>query len=325
MGRVLLQTLVSLLVSAALGWAQTGTGNIQGTVKDATGAILPGATVTLTHTQTSRQYTTTNTEVGFYLFPSVQMGTYQITVEAPGMETWKGELTLQVGQTAEVNPVLKVGATATEVTVAGDVTPLVTTTNPTLANVVERARIDQLPVNGRFIQNLLYMTTPGFEAGANLPRLFGLRFAVEMLQDGAVLMNRQWQSIPLRPPGLDTIEEFRAETSNSSAKMNRPGTVILTTRAGTNEIHGSIFETHRNSGIGVARARQDFYVKPPHLVRNEFGASLGGPVYLPKLYNGKNRTFFFFAYEGFRLRTAFDEIRQHADGRDAAGRFQRLD
>ena len=166
MERVLLQTLVSLLVSAALGWAQTGTGNIQGIVKDATGAILPGATVTLTHVQTSRQYTTPTTEVGFYLFPSVQLGTYQIAVEAPGMETWKAELTLQVGQTAEVNPVLRVGATATEVTVAGDVTPLVTTANPTLSSVVERARIDQLPLNGRFIQDLLYMTTPGFESGA---------------------------------------------------------------------------------------------------------------------------------------------------------------
>ena len=111
MERVLLQTLVSLLVSAALGWAQTGTGNIQGIVKDATGAVLPGATVTLTHVQTSRQYTTPTTEVGFYLFPSVQLGTYQIAVEAPGMETWKAELTLQVSQTAEINPELRVGAT----------------------------------------------------------------------------------------------------------------------------------------------------------------------------------------------------------------------
>jgi hypothetical protein len=231
------------------------------------------------------------------------MGPYEITVEVPGMETWKGELTLQVGQSAEVNPVLKVGATATEITVAGDVTPLVNTTGPTLANVVERARIEQLPLNGRRIQDLLYMTTPGFES-ASVPRVFGLRYAVEMLQDGAVLENRQWQEIPARPPGLDSIEEFRAETSNSSAKVNRPGTVILTTRAGTNEFHGSVFETARNSAIGVARARQDYYVKPPHLVRNEFGASLGGPILLPRIYSGRNKTFFFVAYEGFRQRQA---------------------
>src|SRR5262249_43034027 len=146
----------SLLVLASLAWTQTGTGHIQGTVRDATGAVLPGARITVTHTQTSRQYTTTSTEVGFYLFPSVQMGQYQIPVEAPGMETWKAELTLQVGQTAEVNPTLKVGATATEVTVAGDVTPLLTTTSPTLSTVVERARIEQLPLNGRFNQDLLY-------------------------------------------------------------------------------------------------------------------------------------------------------------------------
>ena len=304
MGSTLRRMLLSMLVLTVTGWAQTGTGSIQGTVKDASGAVLPGARVEITHTQTSRQYTTTSTELGFYLFPSVQPGQYEIVVHAAGMEIWKGELTLQVGQSAEVNPAIKVAGTATEIQVAGNVTPLVTTNAPTLATVVERERIDQLPINGRQIQNLLYLTTPGFESGSNLPRLFGLRFAVELTQDSAILMNRQWQSIPLRPPGLDTIEEFRSETNNSSAKMNRPGTVILTTRAGTNEVHGSVFETARNSGIGVARAREDFYVKPPQLVRNEFGASLGAPVWLPKIYNGRHKTFFFFAYEGYRLRSS---------------------
>src|SRR5262245_29782697 len=161
-------------VLVPVGWAQTGTGGIQGTVTDASGAAVPGAKVTITHTPTTRQYNTTATEVGFYLFPSVQPGPYQMTVEAPGMETWKGELTLQVGQIAEVSPALKVGGTVTEVTVAGNVTPLVTTTAPTLATVVERARIEQLPINGRLIQNLLYLTTPGFESGS-VPRVFGLR------------------------------------------------------------------------------------------------------------------------------------------------------
>jgi hypothetical protein len=297
-----LKRLSIFLALAISAYAQTGTGKIQGTVKDATGAVLPGAKVSIVQTQTARQFSTTSTELGFYLFPSVQVGPYQITIESSGMETWKGELTLQVGQAAEVNATLKVASTATEVTVAGDVTPLLTTTSPTLANIVERARIEQLPVNGRFIQNLIFMTTPGLESGGGL-RVFGIRHGFELLQDGAVLENRQWQSIPARPPSLDTIEEFRAETSNSSAKMNRPGTVILTTRAGTNQIHGSLFETFRNSGFGVARARQDFFVKPPHLVRNEFGGTIGGPVFLPRIYNGKNRTFFFLAYEGYKLRS----------------------
>ncbi|HWQ54307.1 MAG TPA: TonB-dependent receptor [Bryobacteraceae bacterium] len=291
------------LAGATPAAAQTGTGNLQGVVKDLTGAVVPGANVVATHTPTNREFTTTTNEVGYYLFPSVQIGPYRIDVKAAGMEAWQGTLTLQVGQSAEVNPVLKVGATSTEVTVAGDVTPLITTNSPTLASVVERERIEQLPVNGRFVTTLVYMTTPGLESGS-VPRVYGLRYASEMLQDGAILENREWQSTPARPPGLDTIAEFRAETNNSSAKMNRPGSVILTTRAGTNEFHGSVFETHRNSGFGVARARQDYYVKPPHLVRNEYGVSGGGPVFLPKLYDGRNRTFVFAAYEGYKLRQA---------------------
>jgi hypothetical protein len=282
---------------------QTGAGNIQGVVKDATGAVIPKAAVTATHTATAREYRSETNEVGFYLFPAMQAGAYEIKVESAGMETWKGNLTLVTGQSAGVEVVLKPGATATSVTVAGDVTPLLTTNSATIATVIERERIEQLPLNGRFITNLIYQTTPGVEAGS-VPRVYGLRYATELLQDGAVLENREWQSVPARPPGLDTIAEFRSETNNSSAKLNRPGTFMLTTRSGTNEVHGSVFETARNSGLGVARARQDFYLKPPHLVRNEFGASMGGPVWIPKLYNGRNRTFFFFAYEGYQLRSA---------------------
>lgn len=291
------------LIFSGLAAAQTGTGNIQGTVKDATGAVVPKAKVTAVHTATSREYPNESNEVGFYIFPVMQAGDYTVQVELPGMETWKGQLRLQAGQSAVVDVSLKTGTTVTAVTVAGDVTPLITTTNATISTVIERERIEQLPLNGRFITNLIYLTTPGVESGS-VPRAYGLRYASELLQDGAILENREWQSIPMRTPGLDTIGEFRAETNNSSAKLNRPATFMLTTKSGTNEVHGSMFETARNSGFGVARRREDFYLKPPHLVRNEFGASLGGPVWIPKLYNGRNRTFFFFAYEGFKLRSA---------------------
>jgi hypothetical protein len=297
----MLQALVAAFLAVVAANAQTGTGNIQGTVKDATGAVLATAKVTVTHTATGRELEGQTNEAGLFLLPSLQPGGYRMKVQAAGMQTWEGDLTLMVGQTAVVDPVLRVGATVTEITVAGDVTPLVTTTSPTLGNVVERARIEQLPLNGRFIQTLVVLTTPGLEGASSSPRVFGLRAtSMEFLQDGAVLTNRDTGELSGRPPGIDTVEEFRVETNNSSAKMNRPATTILSTKSGSNELHGAIFETHRNSAIGVARRRQDFYEKPPHLVRNEFGASLGGPVYLPKLYNGRNRTFFFFAYEAFR-------------------------
>src|SRR5205085_9679389 len=102
-------------------------------VKDPTGGIVPGAKVMLVHTATARQYTTQTNGVGFFLFPSVQIGAYEISVEAPGMEMWKAQINLSAGQTAALSPVLKVGSTTTQVEVAGNVTPLVTTTNPTVA------------------------------------------------------------------------------------------------------------------------------------------------------------------------------------------------
>jgi hypothetical protein len=289
------------LLTAALLHGQTGAGNIQGTVKDAAGAVVPNAKVMLVHVQTTRQQDSVTNETGFFLFPSQQPGQYKLTIQAAGMQPWEGELTLQVGQTAVVDPALKVGATVTEITVAGDVTPLVTTSSPTLGNVVERARIEQLPLNGRFFQTLVAATTPGLEGSSSSPRVYGLRAtSMEFLQDGAVLTNRDTGELSGRPPGIDTIEEFRVETNNSSAKMNRPATTIVSTKSGSNQFHGALFETHRNNAFGVARRRQDFYDKAPHLVRNEFGGSVGAPVILPKIYNGRNRTFFFFAYETFR-------------------------
>jgi hypothetical protein len=295
--------LCALLGVAGRGWAQTGMGTIQGTVKDSSGAMVPGAKVTLVQTQTGQQYITTTNGAGAYLFPSRELGPYQLTVEAPGMESWKSDLTLQAGQTAEVDAALKVGATTTQVTVSANVTPLVNTTDGTVATVVEHARIEQLPLNGRNVDTLVYQTTPGVEPeGSKVPSVYGVLYGSDLLQDGALLENRDWQKFPDRLPGLDTIEEFRAETSNSSSKMERPGTIMLITRHGTNQLHGSVFDTNRDSAIGVARARQDYYSKAPHLVRNEFGVSAGGPIDIPKLYNGKNKTFFFFSYEGFRLR-----------------------
>ena len=264
-----------------LGWAQTGTGNIQGTVKDSSGAVIPKANVRLIQTATNRQYTTETNDAGIYLFPALELGPYEITVEFSGMETWKGRLNLLAGQTADVETVLTPGATSTTVNVAGDVAPLVTTTSPTLATVVEKERIEQLPIDGRQITTLLYMTTPGVVSDPNgfMPRVYGLRNASEMLEDGAIMENGEWGGVPYRQPGLDTVAEFRSETNNSSAQMDRPGSFIISTKSGTNELHGAFFETARNSGIGVARARTDFFTKPPHLVRNEFGASADRSLY----------------------------------------------
>ena len=162
------------------------------------------------------------------------------------------------------------------------------------------ARLIRWSIANRF---LVLLSTPGLvggQDGAINPINTGLRDAVELYQDGAVKKNRDVGDWAGRLPGVDSVQELRVETSLSSAQFDRPGSVILSTRSGTNSVHGSLFETNRNSGMGVARRRQDFFAKPPHYVRNEFGGSVGGPVFVPKIYNGKNRTFFFTSYELLR-------------------------
>ncbi|MBI4902654.1 MAG: carboxypeptidase regulatory-like domain-containing protein [Acidobacteria bacterium] len=297
--------ILSLLLAGLSLQAQT-LGKIQGTITDPTGSVVPGAKVSIVHTATAREYSTTSNPAGFYLFPAVQNGQWSITISSAGMEAFRGAFLLETGQTAVVDAGLKVGATSTEVTVSGDVVPLVTTTSATLAQVTDRARIEQLPISGRMFQTLVAQTTPGIDGESFVPRVWGIRWGVEFLQDGAVLANRDTGEISGRPPGMDTIEEFRVETNNSSAKLNRPGTVIVNTRSGTNKFHGSLYEVARNNnlGFGVARTRQDFSSRPGHLVRNEFGGSAGGPVVLPKLYNGRNKTFWFGSYEAFRSLSA---------------------
>ena len=302
--RILLFCAVALLTCLPSN-SQTGTGQIQGTVTDASGAVIPVATVTLENPQTGVKVDTTTNSQGTFVFPTVLAGDYKLIVAAPGLQKWEGLATLRAGQQAVINAALQVAQATEQVTVVGNVTQLVTTTSATIATSVERARIEQLPLNGRSIQALLVVTVPGLEGAVAQPRVYGLRdSAMEYNQDGVPLDDRNTGNIQARPPGLDTVQEYRVETNGSSAKLDRPANAIMVTRSGTNEFHGAAFETGRNSGFGVARQRQDVFTKPPHLVRNEFGVSAGGPVFIPKLYNGRNRTFIFAAWEELRQRSA---------------------
>ena len=260
--------------------------------------------MTLVHTDTNRKYATTSNEAGFFGFPPTLPGGYEISATAPGMQTWSGKFLLVVGQTAVISPVLTVGTITTEVTVEGGVAPLVTTSDATLSRNLERTRIEQLPLNGRNIATLALNSTPGLvggQDGSANPIVNGLRDGVELYHDGAVIKNRDTGNFAGRLPGMDAIEELRVETSLSSAKFDRPGSIILSTKSGTNRAHGSLFATNRNSAIGVARRRQDVFSKPPQFNRNEFGGSVGGPLYLPKIYDGRNKTFFFTSLEFQRI------------------------
>src|SRR5262249_4054066 len=155
---------------------------------------------TLVNAQTGNKFETSPNSAGAFVFPSLQPGEYMLTVSAPGLQRWEGQATLRAGQQAVINPTLKVAQAAEQVTVMGDVTQLITTSSPTIATIVERARIEQLPLNGRSIQSLLTITVPGLEGATAQPRVYGLRdSAMEFNQDGVPLDDRNTGNIQARP------------------------------------------------------------------------------------------------------------------------------
>jgi len=298
-------------LAAAIGFAQSsaGGGSIQGTVKDATGAVIPKSKLTILHIETGRTTNTESNKDGFFSTPPINIGKYKIRVESAGMKAWEGEVILETGRIAEVNPTLSAGQVNETVTVSETI-PLVTTTDPTDASTLDSTRIKELPINGRDLNTLLGDVTPGVEPVIDVNggvRTSGLMvYSTNYVQDGAASNNREFGG-SMNIQGLESIGEVRVETSTSSAKYSYPTSVIVTTKGGTNKLHLAVYETARNNAFGVARARQDisFTSTPyqtPKLIRNEFGGSIGGPVWIPKVYNGKSRTFFFFSREGVELR-----------------------
>lgn len=291
-----------VLLMPAKVWSQASSSTVRGTVRDQIQAIIPAAKVTLLNTATNVTREIQTNDAGLYVFPGVTPGSYRLTVEYAGMQRFEGALTVQVQQDATVDVSLQVAQTAVTSVDVQDVTPLVNTESPTLGQTLERKRIEQLPINGRGYQNLL-ATVPGITSTGRI-RAYGAPVNTHALMVDGAPSNEVWEGWDFgRPPGLDSIEELRVDVSTSSAKFTRPTTIIMSSKSGTNSFHGAVFATNRNSGYGVARRRQDYFEKPPFLNRNEFGMSAGGPVYLPKIYNGRNRTFFFFSWEALKQRS----------------------
>jgi len=301
-----------LLTASAAVWAQSGAGTIQGTVQDATSAAVPNCSVQALNQATGVSTETTSNESGFYALKGLLAGTYKVTFSAAGMKKSESTITLQSGQVLVFNRQLAVGEVTETVTVSGETIQLATYDSGTVNTHLDAARISQLPQNGRNILGLAQKTVPGLEGGGT--RANGLmQEAMEYSQDGAPMTNRNFggesNSAQATLPDPDSVQEARFETLNSNAQFATPATVILTTKSGTNEFHGTMFETARNNYFGIARARQDpADFKAPPLIRNEFGGSIGGPIWIPKLYNGRNRSFFFYAYERFSLRQARQQL-----------------
>lgn len=292
--------------------AQSGAGTIQGTVRDSTGASIPTCTVRAVNKATGVALDTTSNSGGFYAVQGLFAGEYTVTFSAPGMKKFQASVDLQNSQVAILDPKLSVGDVAEQVTVTGETLQLATYDSGTVSSQLDAKRIDQLPQNGRNVLGLAQNTVPGLEAGGT--RANGLMGeGMEYSLDGAPMTNRNFggeaNSAQAILPDPDAVQEAKFETLNSSAQFATPATVILTTKSGTNSLHGSLFETARNNYFGIAKARQNpSNFAAPHLVRNEFGGSIGGPIMVPKLYDGRNRSFFFFAFERFSLRQNANQL-----------------
>jgi hypothetical protein len=310
--RSVCSALLVLLLSCVAVQAQSGSGGIQGTVQDSTGAVVGNAVVHVVNQATQVAVDTKSNGSGFYAVSSLFAGNYTLTFSAAGMKSYQVSLTLQVSQTAVINSVLTVGEANQTVTVEGNSIQLATYDSPTISSTLDNARLNELPVNGRFVLALAGLTTPGVEAGGT--RANGnMGEALEYVEDGAPMTNRNFGgaggSTQAQLPDPDFIQEVRLETLNSNAQFATPATGIITSKSGTNAYHGSLFETARNNGIGIAKARQDpANFKAPHYVRNEFGVSGGGPIIIPKLYNGRDKSFFFVAFERYSLRSFLSEL-----------------
>jgi hypothetical protein len=293
-------------------FAQSGAGSIEGTIQDATGAALPGATVHVVNQGTGVVNDTKANGAGSYAVPGLFAGNYTITYSSPGMKKYLTTIALQDAQNAVLNPKLSVGDVTEQVTVAAQDVQLITYDSGVVSTQLDASRIDQLPQNGRNILGLAQNTVPGLEAnGTRANGLMGE--AMEYSQDGAPMTNRNFggeaNTAQAILPDPDSVQEAKFETLNSSAQFATPATVILTTKSGTNALHGSLFETARNNAIGIAKARQNpANFAAPKLIRNEWGGSVGGPIMIPKVYDGRNKSFFFFAYERFSLRQSASEL-----------------
>lgn len=301
-------------VSAGAVFAQLPTATILGVVKDSTGAVIPGATLTAHNLETGMVRTAVSESNGSYRFTALPVGPYELRLEHPGFQTQlRSGLTLTVSQEAVVNFALEVGAIEQTVSVTADA-PLVNTTSGSLGGLVDEHRVADLPLNGRNYIDLTLMQT-GVQESKSVSKSSGqvgtwfssngapLR-SNNYLLDGAMMSNLYGgssSSVSGQTLGVEGIREYRVVTNFFPAEygMLMGSQMTIVSKNGTNDFHGSVFEYLRNSALD---ARNFFDYKTavtprrlPAFSRNNFGASVGGPIQ-------KDKTFFYSTYEGVRER-----------------------
>ena len=288
--------------------AQSTQGAILGTVTDSAGAVVPGALVTLTNTEQASKRTMTTNSVGDYSFLDVKAGHYSVQVAAPNFRTWVAqEVILAVHQELRINAKLVVGDVQQAVEVSEDTISAIETETPSISAVYSASEAVNLPVNTRASASgtsalNIVGTLPGVQADHGQFGLQGgIPWETEVSVDGITVQSTNTNG-PIADafPSSESISEIRADGALNDAEFGQPGEITVTTKGGTNTIHGSAFWYHQDASLDAIPFTYPITTTKPKLIGNTYGGSFGGPVVIPHLYNGRNRTFIFGAYEGWR-------------------------
>src|SRR5262245_35771665 len=305
--------MIVLILLGSVSLFGQSNGSVKGLVKDSTGAILPGATVTLTNKATQRVQTTLSTETGTYVFPALPPGDYSVAVEMPSFKkVTRDNVTVNVTEVVTIDFVLEIGAVSTELTVT-EQAPLIQTQTSALGRVVEQVMVTGVPLSSRNFTQILALS-PGVASDVPNAGAFG-RNSVNISSNGArplensVVFNgmiadnansggfdddNDKNGIPV--PSPDAIQEFKVQTALYDAENGRQGgaTVNIVTKTGTNSIHGSAFEFFRNDVLNANDWFRNRLSQPKGVLKqNQYGGTIGGPI-------KKDRTFFFVSYQGTR-------------------------
>src|SRR5438094_1608515 len=283
-------------LAGATGWSQ-GTAQLSGTVKDPSGAVLPGVEVSVTQTATGAKRTTVTDETGNYVLPNLPIGPYMLEAGLPGIKTYvQSRIVLQVGTNPQINIVLQIGQVAEQVEVQADAA-LVETRSTGIGQMIDNQRVLELPLNGRQATELIFLAgiatqtiDNSLNSGVrNYPTTVisvagGANGGLNYFLDGGT-HNDPENSLNLTLPFPDALQEFKVETSGVPAQYGHhaAGTVNGVTKSGTNSFHGDAFEFLRN---GAMNARNAYAIANDGLKRNQFEGVIGGPII-------KNRLFFF--------------------------------
>lgn len=340
---VIFQMALAALFIAPSAYSQQSSATVNGTVKDQSGSVVEGATITLTNLDTTIARSTVSNTAGDYVFIDVLPAVYTLKISKTGFSTQtQAGVRLNVNQTATLNFTLAVGSTQQSVTVEAAAVAIESSTAE-LGTVINEQAVKDLPLNGRNFTQLLTLTpgaSPisvaqnsggggGFAGNAvgsfSFPALNGQRNRSNMfLMDGVVDLGSFIGNYNVQPI-IDTVQEFKVQSHNDLSEFGQaPGGIVnVATKSGTNAFHASVWEFVRNDIFDANGFFANSFGSPRNALRqNQFGFAGGGPVLIPKLYNGRNRTFFFGGYEGYRRSVASSSTGLAPTSAQLGGNFQ---